>query len=283
MNRLNILILITFTILVANCSLKKNDNSEIKTHILGHRAYGVKGYNDTIMDNTLPAVIKAIEITDGVEVDIQMSKDGTIWLYHDTKIVAQDSSAQYIPKLRDQKVLEYLSYNHPYATFNTLEQLLSYFHVNNISKYISLDIKSFYHEKLFKSDEDLHNYMLDLAVKVIALTKKYQLENQVLIESELKFLLDYFNDNSKLKTFLLGFGDFNNHIKIARKRNYTGLSHYFIDPEIDSTSMQYAYKKGLQIQLWTPNSESDLRHVLQLGPDYMQTDHVTYFKDSLQD
>lgn len=259
----------------------KFDSSSIKTNILGHRAYGIKGFNDTLMDNTLPAVIKALQITNGVEVDIQMSKDGTIWLYHDAELLGKDSTIKFIPDLSDQEVVNWLTNIHPYTNFNTLEDLFKYYNENNINKYISLDIKSFYNEKYFKNNEELRSYMFKLGENVISLSKKYQLENQVLIESDIKFLLDYFVDNSNLKTFLLGFTEFNNHVKIARKKRYTGVSHHFSDPEINGASIDYAHKKKLKIQLWTPNSNSDLKSVLSLHPDFIQTDNVIFFKDSI--
>lgn len=279
MNKRSIIFLLLFVVVFVKCSIKTYDQSNRETQILGHRANGIQGFNDSIMDNTLPAVIKAIQIADGVEVDIQMSQDGTIWLYHDTKLVKTDSSVNYIPNLNDRDVLQWLNNLHPNTNFTSLEQLFSYFYANKITKYISLDIKSFYQDKIFKSKQALQEYMLSLAEKVISLSKKYELEEQVLIESDIKFLLDYFEENSDLNTFLLGFGNFNNQIKIAAKNQYTGLSHNFQDPEIDSMSISHAYREGLLIQLWTPNSKQDLMYVINLHPDFIQTDHIPYFKD----
>jgi glycerophosphoryl diester phosphodiesterase len=276
----SILIAIAFMFL-QSCLQKDYDASNTKTKILGHRGYGIKAYNDTIMDNTIPAVVKALHIANGVEVDIQLSKDNTIWLYHDTKIIGSDSTIYYIPHLNDKEVLNCLSRNHPNSKFNALTELFEYFNNNQITCFISLDIKSFYGENCFENTIELRSYMQNIGEKILNLAEKYNLEEQILIESDIKFLLDFFKKNSDIKTFLLGFSGFNKHVKIANKKNYTGISHNYKDSEINPENISFAKNKGLQIQLWTPNSANDLESVLLLNPDFIQTDNINYFKDTL--
>lgn len=262
-----------------SCLQKDYDIS--KTNILGHRGNGIKDYNDTIMDNTIPAIIKALHIADGVEVDIQLSKDNTIWLYHDTKILGSDSTIHFIPHLNDKELLNCLSRNHPETKFNTLTEIFEYFNNNHITGFISLDIKSFYGENCFENTTELKSYMQKIGEKILYLADKYNLEEQILIESDIKFLLDFFKKNSDIKTFLLGFSEFNNRVKTANKKNYTGISHNYKDSEINHENISFAKNKGLQIQLWTPNSANDLESVLLLNPDFIQTDNINYFKDTL--
>lgn len=275
---ISILTVIVFMFLYS-CQQKEYETSNTK--ILGHRGYGIKDYNDTIMDNTIPAIIKALQIADGVEVDIQLSKDNTIWLYHDTKIINPDSTINFIPHLNDKEVLNCLSLNHPNCKFNTLTELFEYFNNNHITVFISLDIKSFYGENCFENTMELQSYMQKIGEKILYLADKYNLEEQILIESDIKFLLDFFKNNSDIKTFLLGFSGFSKHIKIANKKNYTGISQNYKDSEINHENISFAKNKGLQIQLWTPNSANDLESVLLLNPDFIQTDNINYFKDTL--
>jgi glycerophosphoryl diester phosphodiesterase len=279
MNRFKTPLLLSIIVLLfSGCSQNKNDNANHKTRILGHRGNGIKGYNDTLMDNTIPAIIKAIQITDGVEVDIQMSLDETIWLYHDTYFLDSDSNSFSIPNLSDQQILIFLSKLHPIVKFNTLKELFEYFSNNQIKKVISLDIKTFYNENCFENTQASNNYQKEIGEKIIKLAQNYNLENQILIESDSKYLLDIFKKKSDMKTFLLGWSNFNNLVKIAKQKRYTGISHRFSDSEINEKSILFAHKKGLEIQLWTPNSQSDLEYILSLKPNYIQTDNTSYFK-----
>lgn len=284
-NRISIYIFILLAIIIFSCHHKNEntpyDYSNHTTKILGHRGYGIKGYNDTLMDNTLEAIIKAIKIADGVEIDIQMSKNETIWLYHDTRIPDRDSNIKYIPRLTNDEVQSILSLNHPNAQFNNLQEFFSYFDNHKITKTISLDIKSFYGENCFKNTNELNSYMLIIGERVIKLAKTYSLEDQILVETDSKYLLDFINTNSSIKTFLLGYSDFKKQLETARKNNYSGVSHFFNDPEINAKSIENAQKSGIQIQLWTPNSEDELETVLLYQPNFLQTDNIHYFENNL--
>ncbi|MFP4023968.1 MAG: glycerophosphodiester phosphodiesterase [Thiohalospira sp.] len=282
-NKTSVYSFIMFGLCFFSCQQEKENNiydySNHTTKILGHRAYGLKGFNDTIMDNTLTAIIKAIEFTDGVELDIQMSKDKTLWLYHDTKIFDTDSNIHYIPKLTDKEILDLLSTNYPGTTFNYIEEVFQYFNNNELSQTLSLDVKSFYSENCFNSTDELNAYMQLLGERVIYLSKEYYLEDQIMIESDIKYLLDYFKKYSAIKTFLLGYSNFNHLQTIALEKNYTGVSHNFNDTAVNSQNVTNAHKNGLKIQLWTPNTEEELKQVLSLYPDFIQTDNVHYFNN----
>lgn len=272
---------IVIGLLLFGCEKNSPNLTNPESKILGHRAYGIKGYNDTIMDNTLHAITKALKIADGVEIDIQMSKEGTIWVYHDTRILDRDSNINYIPHLTNDEVLSVFSLNHPNEQFNNLQEIFTYFDNHKITKTISLDVKSFYGEDCFKNTTELNSYMQIIGEKVIDLAQKYRLENQILIESDIKYLLDFIKTNSTIKTFLLGYSDFNKRVETARENNYSGVSHFFNDSEITSESIESAQKSGIQIQLWTPNSEDELKSILSFQPDYIQTDNIHFFEDNL--
>lgn len=279
MNKFKISILLTIIVLsFSDCKQSNCYNTNVTTKILGHRGNGIQWSNDTLMDNTIPSIINAIRITEGVEVDIQMSLDETIWLYHDTYFLDSDSNSFSIPNLSDQQILIFLSKKHPNVKFNTLKELFEYFSKNQIKKVISLDIKTFYNEKCFENTQASNNYQKEIGKKIIKLAQSYNLENQILIESDSKYLLDIFKKKSDMKTFLLGWSDFNNLVKIAKQKKYSGISHRYSDSEINEKNVLFAQKKGLEIQLWTPNSKSDLEYVLSLKPNYIQTDNTSYFK-----
>ena len=55
----------------------------IPTKVLMHRG---NGFNTDFVENTLPAAAYGLSVLDGVELDIQMSKEGTLWLDHDNEV-----------------------------------------------------------------------------------------------------------------------------------------------------------------------------------------------------
>jgi glycerophosphoryl diester phosphodiesterase len=274
MNKTKI-ILIFIVALIYSC-----DNN-IKPKIIGHRAYGVKGFNDTIMDNTLDAIKKALPIVDGIEVDIQMSLDGTIWLYHDQYFITPDSSFTSIVQMNDKDVVKHLYFLHPGVQFSTLAEVLEYFKDNKINKPISLDIKNIFNKKIYEKGYASRDYLNKLIDRIIYLAKKNNVDDLIFVEANSSYFLNTIKEKSKIKTFYLGFTEFQKNIDYAIENNYSGISQNYNDPGVNYENIQYAKKHKLIIQLWTPNTEQDLKKVFLLNPDYIQTDHVNFKPDSI--
>lgn len=74
---------ILFFIFSCNKNLK-----EYKGELIGHGATGLKIQNQVFHDNSKEAVDFSLSMNgcDGVEIDVQLSKDGDLWLFHDTKL-----------------------------------------------------------------------------------------------------------------------------------------------------------------------------------------------------
>lgn len=274
MNKTKIILLLIVA-LIYSC----DDN--INPKIIGHRAYGVKGFNDTIMDNTLDAIKKALPIVDGIEVDVQMSLDGTIWLYHDQYFIGPDSCFSSIVQMNDKDVVKHLSILHPGVQFSTLAEVLEYFKKNKINKPISLDIKNIFNKKLYEKGYATRDYLNKLIDRIIYLAKKNNVEDLIFVEVNSSYFLNTIKERSKIKTFYLGFTDFRKVIDYAIENNYSGISQNYNDPDVNYENVQYAKKHKLIIQLWTPNTEQDLKKVFLLNPDYIQTDHVNFKPDSI--
>src|SRR6187551_609157 len=83
----NRIILFGFLLLIISCEkiviYPDNPFLEIPTKVLMHRG---SGDNPDIVSNTLEAAQYGLSILDGVELDIQLSLDGTLWLDHDNEV-----------------------------------------------------------------------------------------------------------------------------------------------------------------------------------------------------
>ena len=60
-----------------------NPIAGIPTRVLMARG---KGNNTDLVENTFEAAQYGLSKLDGIELDIQMSKDGTLWLDHDNEV-----------------------------------------------------------------------------------------------------------------------------------------------------------------------------------------------------
>jgi glycerophosphoryl diester phosphodiesterase len=88
--------LIIILILLFSCG-KKEDFRQIA--VIGHAGMGLERQNSVYHDNSREAVELAMSIQgcDGVEIDVQLSSDGEIWLYHDTELSSTTNSSGCVP------------------------------------------------------------------------------------------------------------------------------------------------------------------------------------------
>jgi glycerophosphoryl diester phosphodiesterase len=102
--------IVLISILLVSCS-KKKEFDQIK--VVGHAATGLEILNSVYHDNSKEAVEFALSIEgcDGVEIDIQLSKDGTLWLFHDDHLDKETNGSGCVNDLTDSQlsVIEYES------------------------------------------------------------------------------------------------------------------------------------------------------------------------------
>lgn len=90
---------VLFIVLIICGCTKRTDFSSIE--IIGHAGMGLDMPNSMYHDNSQEAISYALQMRgcNGVEVDVQLSKDGDLWLYHDTNLSSQTNFSGCVPEL----------------------------------------------------------------------------------------------------------------------------------------------------------------------------------------
>jgi glycerophosphoryl diester phosphodiesterase len=227
----------------------------------------------------LGGAIYSLGIVDGIEVDLQISKDGTLWLEHDVEL-SSCGGVDYkcFTEATDSKIIALDSCNGDVRNYTKLEDVFSYMSSNYPNAYISLDVKSW--TPCAISSSGIVGMMNAIGDEIIRLTQKYNLQDRVMVESETASFITYVKNNSTgIGCYLTAFGDFERGIQLALEENYTGISFkYKFEEEIGIEEIQLLRKKGLKIQLWTVNSEADIEEAISINPDFIQTDNIEYFR-----
>src|SRR5574343_100624 len=88
-----------FILLIATACSKSKSFDGIE--ILGHAATGLENINSPYHDNTKEAVEYALSIEgcDGIEIDVQLSADGELWLFHNTNLELETNTSGCVPNL----------------------------------------------------------------------------------------------------------------------------------------------------------------------------------------
>ncbi len=221
----------------------------MKTLIYGHR--GASGYAP---ENTLEAFQKAVDLkADGIELDIQLTKDQKIVVCHDETIDRTSNGTGY---LRDYTLdeLKQLNFNrtHPEYTFvqiPTMEEVFQLLKNTNLIINIELKTGIYFYEGIEE--------------KIIQLTKEYGFDNRVIYSS--------FNHYSAKKIHAL-----NPHAKVgflyedgpidmpsyAYQHHANAIHPAWYNLQYDGVSTD-ARNLNLDINVWTVNTKEQVQLCLQ--------------------
>ncbi len=245
--------------------------------ILAHRGSGtimqIIG-KDTIIENTIAAAKYGFDNFDGIEIDIQMSKSGTIWLYHNSDLYNNDTQ-KCILNSTDEEIITLNKDLPKWKQLCTLEDVFVYHSLLNKDKYISLDVKGYFNATCLGGRNISNEYQQNIADEIIRLTKRYKLENSVMIETDYKEVLDHITDNyDTLKCYFLAYRNFNKKLQEAIDCNYDGLSFSIKDTSLNKANIEKLHNKGLTIQIWTIRNNKEKQKALDLGADFIQSDVI---------
>lgn len=232
---------------------------------LGH---GGMGSGDLYPMNSYESIRKCLELgMDGVEIDVQMTKDSVLVAFHDVDL---SDAAAFEGKLHDLtwEEIQDVSYNAaPYLDCKivSLEEIFE--HIDGLQKcYFTLDCK------LYTNDEDTLQYQKTFAEAVVRILKKYHLEENIFIESQNKIFLNFLQElNPELKLFIYP-DSFEEGFDIALEMNLYGIT--ISTEKIEKEEVEAARERGVSVAIWGVKSEKSIREAIEKNPVAIQTDDV---------
>ncbi len=251
---------------------------DMKTRILAHRSGG--GETSPFKEYSIGASTASFNIVDGVEVDLQISKNRTIWLAHNVELpVCGGVNYKCFPECSDNQIITLDTCYGYLVNYTKLEDIFAVMASHYPNKYISLDVKAWTPCSI--NSAGITGMMNAIADAIISLTIRYNLQHRVLVESETASFLTYVKNHSDgIDCYLTSLGDFERAIQLAIKSGYTGVSFkYKFKEELSADHIQLLRRKGLKIQLWTVNSVENIRQALSINPDFIQTDNLDFFSN----
>jgi glycerophosphoryl diester phosphodiesterase len=226
--------------------------------ILGHGGMGdlYKFPNDSY-----EAILPVIGIgADGSEVDVQITKDSVLILFHDatldgrTRCDAYGSPYEY--NWDEIKLCNYntIAGNIPVYTvdevFNRLPRLQSL--------YFSFDCK------LNKEHEYDKAYWKQFLRAVQRICEKYNMEQNIFIEGNMDFLLTARELGMPNKGFVIG-----STVDEASANNIFGVGATI---NTDPLEIDYAHSLGIYVMMWGLKTDGGNKKAIELNPDIVQTD-----------
>ena len=249
--------------------------------IIGHAGLGFVTPDNYLPTNSYSSIIRTVESynADGVEIDVQMSADGILYLYHDTRLQSktncdgciQEHESDYLDQCRYQQ--------NPFAaTFSTekvirLDTILYHFSTYNNPPLVILDVESF----AACDEEDIELF----STTIINLVKKYDAYNWIHIElSDFALLNKMKEKNDRL--YFVFFGSLTDEtIAQAVANGFQGMSS--ADDVSTKEAIQKAHDEGLTVSLFDVKIRTGAVRAVAKSPDYIQTDNIPLLQQILKE
>jgi glycerophosphoryl diester phosphodiesterase len=276
MNKIKRVLFLMLFILAGSCEkivyAPDNPICGLPTHVLMHKGCGSD--NPNFIENTLAAAEFGLNTLDGIEVDIQISKDGTLWLDHNNEVTdCEGNIIGCFQQMTDDEIREYEKCNDT-IRYNTLESVFELMSTRYPASFISLDIKGQYCE--IANTKEIMNQM---AVAVLDLVEKYKMGNKVLVESSsIEFMSELENQNSVAQCVITVSGDVDEGLANAQVADARGISLKYGIEEFNSDVVSLIHKKGYGIMVWYINEPADISIAWNAHPDFIQTDNADFKK-----
>ena len=230
-----------------------------KTKIWAHR--GASAYAP---ENTLEAFNLAItQEADGIELDVQLSKDGELVVIHDETIDRTSNGTGYVKdyKLEELKKFNFNCGNEKYEYVNipTLKEVYELLKPTNLTINVELKTGIIFYEGIEE--------------KVLSLAKEMDMEDKIIYSSFNHHTIKKIKElNSSVKTGLLYCDGWIGILEYAKILNVTALHPYLYNLQYENL-INECKKAHMNLNVWTVNEEKDMRFLFENEIDSIITNY----------
>ncbi|MEC9490988.1 MAG: glycerophosphodiester phosphodiesterase [Halanaerobiales bacterium] len=234
------------------------------TKIIGHRG-GTAGYPENTLINFRRAVSCG---ADGVELDVQMTKDGKVVVIHD-ELIDRTMNGRGLVKnynLKELKKLnagEYLDPKFNEEKIPTLNEVLE------IAKYlpiINIELKNFVPYP-------------GLEKKVLDILENHKIREKAIISSfNHHSLLKIKELDQEIKTGALFTAKMVEPVEYVLKHGFDALNIQFLT--VDGELVKKAHANGIEVNVYTVNYYEPALELFQMGVDNIITDDIEMVKEA---
>ena len=284
-----ILLILGFTACGLDPEVKKILRSK-KVLNIGHAGMGfssvINPFNP-LPDNSMAAIQKAMLLgADGVEVDVQLSRDSILILYHDKFLESKTSLTGCINDHVAADVLGagYIS-DFPFNLWHDerlvgLDSLFAVFSRRDTFPWVYLDIRSHNYCNKENAYSEIPKFAraLERAIKKAAVP----IERVCPTSTHVPMLLEIRKAIPGIGLWYEETGNFEHGVKTVEDNQFTGLViKRSLLPEPDR--MKDLEEKGIEIVLFGGKAKWTLEEMLMYHPDVMQVNNVKAFEEILEE
>ncbi|WP_300619666.1 glycerophosphodiester phosphodiesterase [uncultured Fusobacterium sp.] len=227
------------------------------------KIFAHRGYSGKYPENTMIAFKKALECeVDGIELDVQLTKDGEVVIIHDETIDRTTTGKGFVVDYTYEELERFdASFKFKALGFNKIPTLREYFQlVKDYDIVTNVELKT-----------GINEY-LGIEEKVWELIKEYNLEEKVIISSFNHFSVMRMKDIAPQLKY--GFLSEDWIIDAGKYTHSHGVQCYHprfnnLIPDVIKELKKY----NLEINTWTVNLEEDMRYLYSNNIDVIITNY----------
>lgn len=208
-----------------------------------------RGASGTLPENTLPAYAEAAKVgADGIELDIQLTKDGQIVVCHDERIDRTSNGTGFVKDytLEELRGFEFhKTYpDYPHAQIPTMAEVLDLIQPTGLMINIELKTGLFFYEGIEE--------------KILKLVREKKMEDRVLYSSFNHYSIRKIQTlNPAAKTAFLTCDGWIDLPAYGKKYGVNALHPDFHNLQYPDF-MEQADREGLDVNVWTVNTKEDI-------------------------
>jgi len=247
----------------------KSELPQIKPSCLGHGGMGIKSRFPLDSRNSIFECLN--QGADGVEIDVQMSKDGILFAFHDAELSDVTEGQGLIHDFTADEISA-INYKGLFSGKEPIQRLDSIF--NLLSDFpeaiITFDVKLY-------TASTYTPYQQTVAESIANFIQQNSLKKPILVESQDTSFLNYFHQLSPFSPTYFYTSIFNDGIKALNTFQYQGLTMDL--QNISKEQVDTLHAGNFKISLWNVQTAAENSEALEMNADYIQTDEI---KDLLQ-
>ncbi|MDT8413514.1 MAG: glycerophosphodiester phosphodiesterase family protein [Vicingaceae bacterium] len=225
---------------------------------IGHGGIGLQSIYNQLPENSMASIKKAIEVynTDGVEVDVQMTKDYKLVLYHDNKLETSTNGYGFIYEHNltelsdikfDKDVYVNVFLNEKILSFSTL---LAYLSNRKYPPQLHLDLRQWLYDKSIHTSNE---FFFIYATEIVNLIYRYNYQQHTFINSSDLDLLKIFKGLDASLNLTIESNDIYYASDLAKENNLYGIVAN--DKLITKSDIDYAHSKNVKVMLFNMRSQ----------------------------
>lgn len=236
-----------------------------KITALGH---GGMGFSDTYPMNSYESLTQCLNLgADGVEFDVQLTKDSVLVAYHNPDLSETTNLKGSIHSLYWSEVKDAHYKQTPYLNYTVISLEEFFSGIPNPQDYqFTFDCK------VYNITEDITRFYECYVNAIVRLVQTYQLEKNICIESkEVEYLKTFKKKHPGYKLFIYP-ASFETGLEQVKSNGWDGIT--ISTRDITREQIKIAHEQGVWVAIWNIHNKQDNKEAIEKNPDIIQTDKL---------